>query len=287
MNAAGGERRVSSFVRAAWSATLSLAFACAAPCYAQPSAWTLIWSDEFDGGALDPSKWSIVEDCWGGGNDERQCYTRDSVSVGGGELHLTARAQDVVGQTLPEELRLGAGTMRSRPYASGKVRTAGKASFRYGRIEVRARLPAGQGLWSAIWLLPEHNNYGPFPRSGEIDIAEAVNLEADGRNQAQGARHFGGSPEAVRSVTGKARLLVPQSFHVYALEWTPRTMTWFVDRTPYLRARTVKPFDQRYYLILNLAVGGRWPEQNGAGIDLKALPASMAIDWVRVYERAK
>jgi beta-glucanase (GH16 family) len=269
----------------AGAVALSLGLARAPPAVARDAGWTLTWSDDFKGERLDPAKWSIVQDCWGGGNDERQCYTADAVSVGGGELRLTARSQDVVGPARPAGSPLGQGAMRVRPYASGKVSTVGKASFRYGRLEVRARFPRGQGLWSAIWLLPEHDNYGPFPRSGEIDMAEAVNLGAGAGDLVQAARHFGSSLQAIRSLTGRRRLKDPFGFHVYALEWTPRAMTWFVDGAPYLRARTVKPFDQRYHLILNLAVGGRWPEANGAGIDPGALPATLAVDWVRVYER--
>lgn len=248
--------------------------------------WRLIWSDEFDGSALDPAKWSIVEDCWGGGNNERQCYTADSVSVVDGALRITARSRDVVGPALPEERRGGPGgsTLRLRHYASGKVRTAGKASFRYGRIEARARLPAGQGLWSAIWLLPEHDNYGPFPQSGEIDLAEAVNLGTTDGDAVHGAAHSGPAKGLVQSVTGQARLPDPTGFHVYALEWTPRQMVWLLDGRPYLRAPARPPFDQRFHLILNLAVGGSWPEQNGHGVALSALPATLQVDWVRVYE---
>lgn len=245
---------------------------------------TLIWSDEFDEATLDPAKWSVVEDCWGGGNEERQCYTADAVSLADGCLRLTARSRDVMGPRLPEERRReGLGPLTLRHYASGKVRTAGKASFRYGRIEVRAKLPLGQGLSSAIWLLPEHDNYGPFPLSGEIDLAEAVNLTNGDDDQVHGAIHDGPSARALRSVEGQTRLAPADAFHVYALDWTPQRMTWLLDGRPYRQARTRKPFDQRFHLILNLAVGGRWPESNGHGVSLAALPASMQIDWVRVY----
>src|ERR1700761_293998 len=120
----------------------------------------LIWSDEFSGHLLDPAKWVIDRDCWGGGNQERQCYTdaAGNVAVSGGALCLTARQEPVSGPDRPAEQ--GAGKIVSRDYTSGRIETRGLASFSYGRIEVRARLPAGQGLWPAIWLLPEHDNYG-------------------------------------------------------------------------------------------------------------------------------
>lgn len=119
---------------------------------ATPTDRVLIWADEFEGGALDTTKWSVVVDCWGGGNNERQCYAAPNISIREGQLVLTARHEDAATPT--------------RSYRSGKVHTRGLASFRYGRIEVRARMPQGQGLWPAIWMLPEHDNYGPYPQSG-------------------------------------------------------------------------------------------------------------------------
>jgi beta-glucanase (GH16 family) len=265
---------------------LAIAAASATPCVVHAADWKLVWSDEFQGAALDPAKWSIAQDCWGGGNRERQCYTADAVSVSGGELHLTASSRETVGYALPEERRAESPRTVLGNYASGKVATKGKASFRFGRIEVRARFPVGQGLWSGIWMLPEHDNYGAYPLSGEIDIAEAVNLVADPHNAVHGSRHFGQTANTLNSFTSKRRLADPAGFHVYALEWTPKTMTWFADGVAYGHARTVKPFDQRYHLILNLAEGGHWPEGNGDGIDLRSLPATVAVDWVRVYEQA-
>jgi beta-glucanase (GH16 family) len=255
---------------------------------------TLIWSDEFDGAGLDAQKWSPARDCWGGGNQERQCYTERpaNVTVSDGELRLTARRERISGPARPAHHPAGAGTGAAyRSYSSGKVETRGLASFRYGRIEVRARLPQGQGLWPAIWMLPEHDNYGPYPLSGEIDIAEAVNLgtprlSVSGReDRVYGALHHGRSLAANRQ-TGGSRVLKPaDGFHVFALDWTPERMTWLIDGQPYFSTRTRKPFDQRFHLILNLAVGGRWAEKhNRGGIDSNALPATLVVDWVRVYQ---
>jgi beta-glucanase (GH16 family) len=249
---------------------------------------TLIWSDEFDGEALDPAKWSAAHDCWGGGNGERQCYTPGGVEVSGGLLRLTARAERAVGPASPQ-----GGRQRTRAYSSGKVLTRGVASFRYGRIEVRAKLPEGQGLWPAIWMLPEHDNYGPYPQSGEIDIAEAVNLGANctlcaggEERRVHASLHHG--PSLERNVQRSGARALPDSadgFHLFALNWTPAAMTWTVDGERILEARTRAPFDQRFHLILNLAVGGRWAEgQNAGGVRLDAFPAQMLVDWVRVYE---
>jgi beta-glucanase (GH16 family) len=261
------------------------------PAVAGAAERTLIWSDEFDGSSLDTAKWSVARDCWGGGNQERQCYTDQpaNVTVAGGELRITAHKGPVSGPAQPA--RLGdPGAVVHRGYSSAKVESRGAASFRYGRIEVRARLPKGQGLWPAIWMLPEHDNYGPYPLSGEVDIAEAVNLGTPRRDTSRledrvyGTLHHGPNLAANRQWGGHHRLKPVDGFHVFALEWTPKRMTWSVDGEAYFRTPTRKPFDERFHLILNLAVGGRWPEsQNLRGIDSTAFPATLVIDWVRVY----
>lgn len=265
---------------------LGLAAGLAAP--VQASELRLIWSDEFEGQSLDREKWTPADDCWGGGNSERQCYKPANVTVAGGFLRLSARREEVSGPALPA-YRRPTSEIVSRAYSSGRVDTRGLASFMFGRIEVRAKLPAGQGLWSAIWMLPEHDNYGPYPLSGEIDIAEVVNLGVRClfcRDEVHGALHHGPSLNLNRQFSASARLNAPAEFHVFALDWTPTTMTWLVDGRPYHRRATHRPFDQRFHLILNLAVGGRWPETTGrGGVDDQALPAEMLVDWVRVYGR--
>lgn len=253
------------------------------------AAARLIWADEFDGPALDGSKWSADVDCWGGGNQERQCYTDrpGNVAVEDGLLRITARREQMSGPALPA--RLGGGGRKTQAYTSARISTRGKASFLYGRIEVRAKLPTGQGQWPAIWMLPEHDNYGPYPLSGEIDIAEAVNLGVrcrGCRDEVHAALHHGRSLAAMRHSTGKTPLARVDDFHVFALDWTPERMTWSLDGKPYFEQPTRPPFDQRFHLILNLAVGGRWPESAGAkGVEDAALPAALLVDWVRVYAR--
>lgn len=253
------------------------------PAVVQPAPVTpgprgpLIWSDEFDGPGLDPARWSISRDCSGGGNHERQCYSDDpnNIEVANGLLRLTARA------------RIAAGPSLEPSFTSGRIETRGKASFRYGRIEIRARLPAGQGLWPAIWMLPEHDNYGPYPRSGEIDIAEAVNLgvacEAC-EDRLHGAIHQGPDPAANTAVAGSTPLPAAGDFHVFALDWGQDRLTWLLDGRPYHTAHGGLPFDQRFHLILNLAVGGPWAENSArGGVDGQAFPAELLIDWIRVY----
>lgn len=249
----------------------------------------LIWSDEFDAPTLSSERWSVVDDCWGGGNDERQCYTPGNVTLSNGLLRITARRESHRGPALPR--RKGGDALVTRAFTSGKLETRGKASFLYGRIEVRAKLPEGQGLWPAIWLLPEHDNYGPYPQSGEIDLAESVNLGVrcrlclHGERRVFAALHHGWSPESNRQIGGDRPLpSSPDGFHVFALDWTPKKMTWSVDGRRYFSTATRPPFDQRFHLILNLAVGGRWPEgSNAGGVDASKLPAVLLVDWVRVY----
>ena len=255
---------------------------------APPADRLLIWADEFEGDTLDLSRWSVVEDCWGGGNNERQCYAAPNVLVRDGHLVLTARHEQVSGLPDPSSPHPDQPVVRS--WSSGKVHTRGLASFRYGRIEVRARLPQGQGLWPAIWMLPEHDNYGPDPRSGEIDIVEAVNLgvDCDGcRNQVYGARHHGPSLDENQQEGGSVSLGDPAAFHIFALEWTPERLTWLVDDEPYFSADGGPPWDQRFHLILNLAVGGNWAERSGTlGVDLSVFPAEFLVDYVRIYEHS-
>lgn len=248
----------------------------------------LIWADEFDGDRLDPARWTAVEDCWGGGNQERQCYTAApaNVSVSDGLLRLVARREPVTGPGGPVG-HPAAGETVARDFSSARIHTRGKASFLYGRIEVRARLPSGQGLWPAIWMLPEHDNYGPYPLSGEIDIAEVVNLGVvceDCEDRLHGAVHHGVDPANNTFRTGSHPYTETDGFHVFALEWTPETLTWFMDGDAYFTTPAGPPFDERFHLILNLAVGGTWPESHGrGGVDPDALPAEMLVDWVRVY----
>ena len=268
--------------------------------------WKLAWSDEFNGDRLDETKWTPAADCGGGGNDERQCYAvlPETVSVGGGVLRLTAIKRKTEGLANPWAGPTG--PMKTGDYASGKILTKGKASWRYGRIEARARVPGGQGVWPAIWMMPEHGVYGGWPKSGEIDILETVNLGAPGagceggkENRVFGTIHFAGDAKgAHRQVSQSTPMPAsPDGFHVYAVEWSPEAIAWFVDGQRYAEAKAANwkrddgdagaaPFDQPFHLILNLAFGGRWPEgANAKGVDEAALPATMEVDWVRVSQR--
>lgn len=288
-------------------AILALLLAAAAP---EPPApgWQLAWSDDFDGAGIDAGKWQRDADCWGGGNNERQCYTRSrrNAAVADGQLVITARRERVSGAALPAGQRSG-GTPAdvTRDYSSARLTTRGRASWRYGRIEIRAQLPQGQGSWPAIWMLPDRDDYGRWAASGEIDILEAVNLGVacaacpDGREATiLGTLHFGGEwPNNRQSGDEMAWPPVLTGFHVYAIEWQADRITWLIDGKAWATrsasqwqtggsAAPGAPFDRPFHLILNLAIGGGLAERRGlGGVDDQGFPRELRIDWVRVWQR--
>lgn len=272
--------------------------------------WQLVWADEFDGTRIDRSKWGFEVDCWGGGNGERQCYTASAsnAAIEDGKLVITARRQRSTGPALPEALRT-AGKDRdaqvSRDFTSARLTTKGKAAWRYGRIEVRARLPQGQGTWPAIWMLPEADRYGRWAASGEIDILEAVNLGVPcaacpgGRESTiLGTLHFGGVwPANTQASTEVPAPEVLDGFNTYAIEWQPDRIIWQINGRTFAQRRASEwwsagsatpgaPFDQPFHLIVNLAIGGKLPETRGlGGISDKDFPKRLVIDWVRVWQK--
>lgn len=278
-----------------------------------PGGWQLVWSDEFSGTSLDPGKWQAEESCWGGGNNEWQCYTdrRENIRVADGLLRLTARKEEWTGPKFPDDGRRSDGQVATQPYTSGKIVTRSLADWTYGRISARIKLPRGQGTWPAFWMMPSEDYYGGWPLSGEIDIMEAVNLGAPCSDcgaggveiRTQGALHYGGRwPE---NTFTHERVSLPDgsnpadSFNVYSVEWGEGLIRWYVNDSPFFEmtegdwyidaggaaGRPQAPFDRPFYLILNLAVGGRLSHyQNAGGVDEAAFPAELLVDWVRVYQ---
>jgi beta-glucanase (GH16 family) len=247
-----------------------------------PAGWKLVWHDEFDGAAVDPARWGFQVNGAGGGNNELQYYTdRDANAfVENGSLVIRALRETYTG---------GDGT---RSYTSARLYSQGTGSWKYGRFEIRARLPRGQGLWPAIWMMPLLSVYGPWPASGEIDIMELLGHEPD---KVYGTIHYGGaSPVHVQS---GASFTLPsgsfaEAYHLFAFEWDTTAMRWFVDDSLYsTKTQSVwytqghdrpAPFDQAFYLILNVAVGGNWPGSPDAST---VFPQDMAVDYVRVFQR--
>ncbi|MEI6642800.1 MAG: glycoside hydrolase family 16 protein [Novosphingobium sp.] len=272
--------------------------------------WQLVWSDEFTATTIDRTKWDFDVDCWGGGNNERQCYTDKvrNARVVAGKLVITARREPTTGPALPASQRPNPsdpGTLVKRDYSSARMVTRGKASWRYGRIEVRASLPQGQGTWPAIWMLPEKWVYGGWAASGEIDIMEAVNLgvpcqacSTGKEDTILGTIHFGKQwPGNVFASTSIHYPAVLKGYHTYAIEWTPDRIIWQVDGKTYAtRTRNEwwsggssapgAPFDQSFHLLLNLAIGGGLPESRGTGgVSTANFPKRFLIDWVRVWQK--
>lgn len=283
--------------------------------YPTTGAWELVWADEFDGDALDLTKWTPEESCWGGGNDERQCYTDrpENIEVSDGLLRLKGRKEQFTGPLRPPEIADDPNGTRTQEYTSGKVRSIGKAAWKYGRVEVRAKVPPGQGLWPAVWMMPDEPAYGPWPHSGEIDILETVNIgavcdecpDSNVENRTVSALHFGDLPPDNTYVDAKTSLagggLPSDDFNIYSVEWGEGLIIFFVNGREHLRltqddwftgSKLAKdnanaPFDQPFYVMANLAVGGRWPEgDNEKGLDPDVLPAELQIDWIRVYQCA-
>jgi beta-glucanase (GH16 family) len=245
----------------------------------------LVWSDEFDYiGLPDPAKWGYDVGGHGWGNKELQNYTfarQENARVEDGRLIIEARRDG----------------LNNQMYTSARLVSKGKGDWTYGRFEVRAKLPSGRGTWPAIWMLPSQNSYGDggWPDSGEIDIMEHVGFDPDivhGSVHTRAYYHSIGTQKTDKVEVPTART----EFNVYAVEWTPEEIRWYVNDSPYftfrnerLTSRTADykqwPFDKPFHLILNLAVGGTW---GGAqGIDDLIWPQRMEIDYVRVYQVQK
>lgn len=235
-------------------------------------SWRLVWRDEFNGsGRPDPTKWGYETGFVR--NDEKQFYTedrRENARVENGRLVVEARKDGFGGH----------------PISSASLTTKGKASWTYGRIEVRAKIPTGKGTWPAIWMLGAG---GRWPEDGEIDILENVGFDPDKAvftihaPKKDGTGH--GSWGEATTVPG-----LPAAYHVYSLEWGPGAIEWRLDGRVVHTFTKNDPhdvawvFDRPQYLLLNLAIGGAWGGQQG--VDDAIFPARYEIDYVRVYQRA-
>ena len=254
---------------------------------------TLVWSDEFDGNALDLTKWGYqtgTQDAYHGniggpnnwGNNELQYYTEDSVQVNNGSLIITAQKREYGG----------------KDYTSARILTRDLAYFTYGYIEAKMKTPAINGMWPAFWMLPQptshsstNNEYGGWATNGEIDI-----MEAKGRlgNVVDTTLHFGGGwPNNRYLGTSHTLTSSTEEWHVYAIDWTAEKITWYIDGKAvftltndrwYSEASTAPsaPFDKPFYLLFDLAVGGNYDGGTRPPKDFTS--AAMYVDYVRVYK---
>ncbi|MFB3903012.1 MAG: endo-1,4-beta-xylanase [Acidobacteriota bacterium] len=247
--------------------------------------WRLAWSDEFNGPAIDTTRWEHqigTGSPAGWGNNELEYYTDrpENSRIEDGKLVIEARK---------DYYQPPGTTNLAYTYTSARMRTKNKGDWTYGRFEFRARLPRGKGLWPAIWMLPTDDFYGTWPASGEIDIMEYLGHET---NKVYGTLHYGGQSHQ----SSGWHYVLPSGnfsddFHLFRLEWEPGVIRWYVDNVLYqtqpppqwyTKVPFPAPFDKRFHLILNLAVGGNWPGYPDPSTEF---PQRMEVDYVRVYQR--
>ena len=245
-------------------ASLSLLSVCDADEKADRAGWKLTFHDEFDGNALDLQKWN-PNDPWGHErNQELQAYVKDAFVVKDGVLRVEAQRRE------------GVYSGKQRSFTSGMMTTYGKFSQRYGRFEIRCRVPKGKGMWPAFWLLPEPLGWPP-----EIDVLEILGHEP---SKLYMTHHFRDEQKKRGSHGGSwSGPDFSAEFHEFAIEWSPQAIAWFVDGVERFRSEKNIPRG-KMYLLVNLAVGGDWP---GAPDEKTQLPAAFTVDYVRVYEQAR
>jgi len=238
--------------------------------------WTLEWSDEFDGSGLpDSEKWNYDVGGHGWGNNELQYYTEarlQNAKVADGVLKITAIKE----------------SFENKNYTSARLVTKGKQAFKYGRLEIRAKLPSGVGTWPAIWMMPTDwpEVISKWPDCGEIDIMEHVGYDPGVIHASAHSKDYYWRIGTQKTAT----TLIPdasETFHTYTLEWSPEVLRVYVDDNKYFEYKNEGlgydkwPYDKPYYLILNIAVGGDWGAVKG--IDDSIFPQTMEVDFVRYY----
>ena len=274
---------------------------------AQIDGWNYIWGEEFKGSKLNTSAWNYATgyyinddlNTWGWGNAELEYYTEDekNVAVKDGSLNLTAYEEQ---KTFPE-----IDPNRTAQYSSGKITSNDKFTVKYGRIDFRAKLPKGQGVWPALWMLPLDGAFNVMDASGwggEIDIMEYVPNDNPNRiyfsaHCHDATRAAGKNTGYVDPKTGKkysycqfGSISTPGDWHCYGMEWTAEYIRGYIDGKEFFYAPNPRPkevyqftwpFNQKFYLKLNLAIGGDW----GGEVDANFTHATYEIDWVRVYQK--
>ena len=231
----------------------------------------LVWSDEFDGSTINMNNWTfeIGTGNWGWGNNELQYYQEDNSSIIEGNLVIEARRQ----------------SLESSDYTSSRLITRGKQSFKYGRIDIRAVMPEGQGIWPALWMLGSNHFQVGWPTCGEIDIMEMVG-GGDGRdNVLRGTAHWnqGGHVSYGQGYTNESNL--SDEYHVYSIIWDEENIRWYFDdinfNTMDITPEALSAFHNNFYFIMNVAVGGVWP---GSPDNTTLFPQWMIVDYIRVFQ---
>ena len=237
-----------------------------------PDGMSLSWHDEFDGSAIEPTNWTYDLGAGGWGNSEAENYTnrKENARMEGGSLIIEARKEAYQGVE----------------YTSARLKTQGLREFQYGRVEARMQVPAGLGMWPAFWMLGSNIDSKNWPACGELDIMEYVGKEP---NAIFGTMHGPGYSGANGlSKANRQKDPIADSFHTYAVEWDKDSVSWFFDGALYHKVSRADVgnkdwvFDQPFFILLNLAVGGQWPGPVGP---TTVFPAQLRVDYVRVFQR--
>ena len=241
------------------------------------SGYRLVWRDEFNGTGLS-NDWvfDLGDGCptlCGWGNNELQWYRRENVRVENGHLIIQARQENAGG----------------RNYTSSRIKTQGRQSFKFGRVDIRAALPKGQGIWPALWMLGDNITEVGWPRCGEIDIMEMIGGSASGRdNTVHGTVHWdnnGSNANFGGSVTLREGIF-NDNFHVFSIIWDEAKIVWLLDNVPYheidIRPSALDEFRNSFFFLFNIAVGGNWP---GNPDNSTIFPQQMVVDYVRVFQK--
>lgn len=243
--------------------------------YSTPLSYTgmtLMWQDEFDGPELNPDFWSfeLGTGSNGWGNNELQYYKKENTSFQDGHLIVTAKKE----------------IFSERDYTSSRLITKDKKSFQYGRVDIRAALPKGQGIWPALWMLGSNIATVPWPACGEIDIMEMIG--GSGReNTVHGTVHWDNNGQYAYYGKGKtlASGTYADEFHVFSIVRTATAITWYVDDVQFnvvdITPPALSEFKNEYFFIINLAVGGNWP---GSPNTTTTFPQHLVVDYIRAFE---
>lgn len=227
------------------------------------SVYQLVWADEFDSTGINTNTWNFERGGGGWGNNEQEYYQSNNATVENGNLVITAKKE----------------TVGSNNYTSSRMTTQGKKEFTYGKIEARMKIPVGQGLWPAFWMLGANINSVNWPACGETDIMEHINADSI----LYGTIHWDNNGHVQ---DGGNTAITPSGYHIYGIEWTDTNIRWYIDSTTYHTSPTTAgssdEFHKPFFILFNFAVGGNWP---GQVIDNSLFPAKMYVDYVRVYQK--
>lgn len=239
--------------------------------YSTPNSYTgytLVWSDEFDGASVNMNDWTFETGANGWGNNELQNYTNGgNVYQSLGKLVIEARQES------------------GNAYTSTRMITQGKQSFKYGRVDIRAKLPQGQGLWPALWMLGDNFSTTGWPSCGEIDIMELVGHQP---NRTYGTVHWADGSSNHAEFGGNTSLssgVFADEYHVFSIIWNSQSIRWYLDDTLFhtidITGATLSEFHEKFFFIFNVAVGGNWP---GDPDGTATFPQRMIVDYVRVFQ---